>query len=268
MSLIKRCLFCFFLAFSSQFIVNGQQTNFEKDSIAIRRMTPVEVLHLEIPRCLPKDTIIVHAGFSLLYNEKHEQAVWVAYELTKEETVSITPRTNKFIKDPKVKTGTATNSDYKNSGYDRGHLAPAGDMGWSVVSMQESFYYSNISPQEPGFNRGIWKNLEQLARTWAIENEKIQIVTGPILSDSLPTIGTNEVSIPKSYYKVMLDYTLPDIKAIAFIIPNTKSDLPLQHYVVTIDEVEKVTGIDFFPLLPDNQENIIERTVCKSMWSW
>lgn len=262
-------LFCvILLVLVNQYIVNGQQPNHRKDSIALSIMKPVKVLHMEIPKCDPDDTMITHTGFSLLYNENHEQAVWVAYELTKEETVKIAPRTNKFIPDPKVKTGTATNNDYKNYGYDRGHLAPAADMGWSYLAMKESFYFSNMSPQVPGFNRGIWKNLEELVRTWAIENDEIYIVTGPILTDNLPTIGQNKVSVPASYYKVILDYSLPEIKAIAFIIPNKTADLSLQSYVVTIDKVEKITGIDFFPLLPDQQENIIERTVCKSLWSW
>ncbi|MDY0014843.1 MAG: DNA/RNA non-specific endonuclease [Bacteroidales bacterium] len=265
---MKKYVCVFFLIFLSLYSVNGQQPNHRKDSIALRLMKPVKVLHLEIPECKADDTIVTHTGFSLLYNENHEQAVWVAYELSKEKTVKIAPRTNKFIVDPKVKTGTATNNDYKNSGYDRGHLAPAADMGWSYPSMKESFYFSNMSPQVPGFNRGIWKNLEELVRTWAVENEKIYIVTGPILTDNLPTIGQNNVSVPSSYYKVILDYTLPEIKAIAFVIPNNASKLPLQSYVVTIDKLEKITGIDFFPLLPDEQERIIERTVCNSLWSW
>jgi endonuclease G len=265
---MKKLLCVFFLILVSQFIVNGQQPNQRKDSIALSLMKPIKLLHVEIPKHGINDMIVTHTGFSLLYNENHEQAAWVAYELNKEKTVKIAPRTNKFIPDPKVKTGTATNNDYKNSDYDRGHLAPAADMGWSYPSMNESFYFSNMSPQVPGFNRGIWKKLEELVRTWAVENESIYIVTGPILTDNLPAIGQNKVSVPASYYKVILDYSLPEIKAIAFIIPNKSSDLPLQTYVVTIDTVEKITDIDFFYLLPDEQETIIEKTVCKSLWSW
>lgn len=224
--------------------------------------------NLEIPKTNPGDTIISHTGYSFLYNEPHEQACWVAYELTKEKTDKLFDRTDKFVPDPKVKTGTATNKDYAGSGYDRGHLAPAADMGWSSTAMAESFYYSNMSPQEPSFNRGIWKKLEELVRTWAIENDTIYIVTGPVLTDGLPTIGANNVSIPNYYYKVILDYSDPDIKGIGFIIPNTGSNEPLQHFAVSIDSVEKFTGIDFFPQLPDYQEELIEKTLCIPCWSW
>jgi len=227
-----------------------------------------EIPKLEIPKTSPKDQIIRHTGYSLLYDEAHEQASWVAYELTKEETHKLFDRTDKFIVDPLISTGSANESDYKGSGYDRGHLAPAGDMGYSEKTMAESFYYSNMSPQELSFNRCIWKKLEELVRTWAVENEKLYIVTAPVLTQDLPTIGANKISVPKYYYKVILDYTLPDIKGIGFIMPNKASSEPLQSYAVSIDSVESFTGIDFFPLLPDDQEKAIERKLCIDCWSW
>lgn len=225
--------------------------------------------NLEIPKTQPQDEIVRHTAYSLLYNEKHEQAEWVAYELTEERTHKTAARTDKFMPDPKVKTGTAVNADYAKSGYDRGHLAPAADMGWSDITMKESFYFSNMSPQVPEFNRGIWKKLEELVRTWAVENKDIYIVTGPVLEDGLPVIGKeNKVSVPKYYYKVILDYTEPDIKGIGFILPNAGSNEPLQKYAVSIDSVEEITGLDFFPLLPDDQEKKIESTLCIPCWSW
>ena len=226
------------------------------------------ITRLEIPKTYPKDIIITHTGYSLLYNETYEQANWVAYELTKEETEKSYERTNKFIPDPLVITGTANDQDYSGSGYDRGHLAPAGDMGWSTTAMAESFYYSNMSPQEPGFNRGIWKRLEELVRTWAVDNQMVYVVTGPVLTSGLSTIGNSKVSVPQYYYKVILDYTDPEIKGIGFILPNKSSKEPLQKYAVTIDSVEKFTGIDFFPKLPDEQEKIIESTLTIQSWSW
>src|SRR5690606_14328696 len=120
-------------------------------------------------------------------------------ELTRDKTTSVTKRTDNFRPDPKIASGTATNADYLRSGYDRGHLAPAADMGWSIASMSESFYFSNMSPQMPGFNRGIWSQLEKLMRTWAIEYGNIFLATGPVFSDSLPFIGANKVSIPDYY---------------------------------------------------------------------
>ena len=238
------------------------------DSIPLYNTKDSRILKLELPKTNSKDKIITHTGYSFLYNEIHEQADWVAYELTKEETNKIYERTNKFILDPKVTTFTASDSDYKGSGYDRGHLAPASDMGWSSIAMKESFYYSNMSPQKPSFNRGIWKKLEELVRTWAVENNNLYIVTGPVLKKELESIGVNKVSVPKYYYKVILDFREPSIKGIGFILPNRGSKEPLNDYAVTIDSVEKFTGIDFFPSLQDKQENLIESTLCIECWSW
>lgn len=240
----------------------------DSNSNIIDENKPLAIKKLEIPKTKSNDIIITHFAYSFLYNETHEQANWVAYELTSEETKKIFNRTNKFMPDQSVITNTANDNDYSGSGYDKGHLAPASDMGWSSTSMKESFYYSNISPQLASFNRGIWKRLEELVRTWAIENNSIYIVTGPVLTNGLPAIGLNKVSIPKYFYKVILDYTKPSIKGIGFILPNSGSGESLSNYAVTIDSVEKFTGIDFFPLLPDTQEKIVEETLCINCWSW
>lgn len=209
-----------------------------------------------------------HFAYTLLYNEKHEQAAWVAYQLTKNETVRVYERSNDFNEDPLIASGSATDFDYKRSGYDRGHLAPAADMGWSATAMRESFFYSNMSPQDPGFNRGIWKRLEEQVRDWAWENEVIYVVTGPVLTSNLPNIGSNGVSVPSYYYKVILDYSQPSVKAIAFLLPNQSSTAGIQAYVVSINEIEKLTGIDFFPSLPDQQEEQLESQQCEACWTW
>jgi endonuclease G, mitochondrial len=238
------------------------------DTIPKSKSIVKQISKLEIPFSNSTDRVIDHLGYSFLYNEAHEQASWVAYELTKLETDKLYDRTNKFLCDPLVKSETACNADYLRSGFDKGHLAPAADMGWSATAMKESFYFSNMSPQDPSFNRGIWKRLEELVRDWAIQNNSIYIVTGPVLSEGLLTIGANKVSIPKFYYKVILDYTEPEIKSIAFIMPNAGSKDNLQNYAVSIDNVEKATGIDFFPSLPDEQENEIEKELCVACWQW
>lgn len=238
------------------------------DSVPLYNIKTTTITKLEIPKTNLKDIIITHTGYSLLYNETHEQANWVAYKLTKKETNKIWERTDKFLTDPKVKTGTADDKDYSGSGYDRGHLAPASDMGWSSTAMAESFYYSNISPQDTSFNRGVWKRTEELVRTWATENKSVYIVTGPVLTNGLTTIGYNKVSVPKYFYKIILDYNEPSIKGIGFIIPNSSSSEPLQQFAVTIDSVEKFTGIDFFPLLTDEQEKIIESNLNIKSWTW
>jgi len=223
---------------------------------------------IEIPQILKTDVVVKHLGYTLSYNEKHEQANWVAYQLTKEELNKVASRTNDFMPDLSVKTGTATSEDYKGKGYDRGHLAPAADMSWSSEAMHESFYYSNMSPQVPGFNRGIWKKLEEQIRQWAVDNQFVYVVTGPILRDGLSTIGVNKVSVPAHYYKVILDYSQPSTKAIGFIMPNESSDLSIRRFAVPVDSVEKVTGLDFFPALPNEEETRIEKTLCVDCWTW
>lgn len=255
-------------ATGNKVLLFGDGTWVYADSIPFNNIKTTNLSKLEIPKTNPKDIIITHTGYTLLYNETHEQASWVAYELSKEETNKLFDRTDKFITDPKVITETANDKDYLGSGYDRGHLAPAADMGWSSTAMAESFYYSNMSPQTPSFNRGIWKKLEDITRTWAVENSSVYIVTGPVLTSALTAIGPNKVSVPNYYYKVILDYTQPSIKGIGFIIPNAGSSDMLQQFAVSIDSVEKFTGINFFPSLPDNQEELIEKTFCLKCWTW
>ena len=226
------------------------------------------IRNLEIPKTQSHGAVISHAAYTLEYNETHEQASWVAYVLTKEKTTRVAERTNKFLSDPMVKTGSADNGDYSKSGYDRGHLAPAADMGWSAKTMAESFYFSNMSPQVPAFNRGIWKRTEELVRTWAIAYDSLYIVTGPVLNGKLPSIGANQVSIPNYYYKVILDYHHPDVKAIGIIMPNAASSELIQHFAVSVDSVEHLTGIDFFPLLNDVEESKLEKQTCIPCWQW
>ncbi len=233
-----------------------------------QRKKEVKPTALELPAFSANDEIVKHTGYTLSYNEEHEQANWVAYELTADETEKAYERTNKFIPDPEVPTGSADNADYRDSGYDRGHLAPAADMGWSETTMRESFYFSNMSPQRPEFNRGIWKELEEQVRNWARDYSKIYVVTGPVLEKRLPAIGHDQVSVPRAYYKVILDYSSPEPKGIGFILPNEGSTRPVSSYTVTIDSVEKVTHLDFFPALPDDQEKKIESTLCVSCWKW
>jgi endonuclease G len=185
----------------------------------------------------------------------------VAYQLTKLELNGTVKRTNSFKADPLI-AGTNLAVDYKGSGYDRGHLAPAADMGFSEVTMRESFYYSNMAPQVPGFNRGIWKKLEEQTRDWTSLYDSLYIVVGAVFSDSMVRIGPHRVAVPTYYYKVILDNKSGQEKAIGFLMGNASSSLPLGSFVVSIDEIERITGIDFFPLLEDN----LEGKVCLGCW--
>lgn len=222
--------------------------------------------NLELPELRENETYISHTGYSFSYNEQHEQANWVAYELTSTEVQGTEERKDRFKADPDVESGSATTSDYKKSGYDRGHLAPAADMKWSETAMLESFYFSNMSPQKPGFNRGIWKELEAQVREWASEDGTLYVVTGGVLEDGLETIGKNEVSIPKYYYKVILDYNEPEIKAIAFLMPNEKTDKEISDFVVPINKIEELTGINFFYQLEDIVEEELESSSEIAVW--
>jgi len=229
---------------------------------------PKNAKHIEFPMVRDDESVILHNGYSLVYDEPCEQAKWVAYILTKKETEGIEERGNKFIEDPYVHSGSASSADYTKSGYDRGHLAPAADMKWSETVMKESFFYSNMSPQTPSFNRGIWKKLEEKMRDWAIIYDSILIVTGPILNGNLKKIGVNDVCVPELYYKVIIDFKSEKSKGIGFIMPNVAGSKPLSDYAKTIDEVEKLTGIDFFVQFNDLFEEKLESKLCIPCWEW
>ncbi|HLR26108.1 MAG TPA: DNA/RNA non-specific endonuclease [Fodinibius sp.] len=224
---------------------------------------------LELPSYKHADSIITHVGYHLRYHETHEQAQWVAYELTASEADGPAGRTNDFREDPSISTGSATLSDYRYSGYDRGHLIPAGDGRWSQAAMSATFLLSNMSPQDPSFNRGDWRTLESKVREWAKENRAVYVVTGPALQQGIKdTIGANQVSVPRYYYKVVLDNTPPETKAIGFLLPNEKLPCPLSRYAVSIDSLESLTGIDFYPLLPNDQEQKLESHVELRRWGF
>ena len=200
------------------------------------------------------DTVIKHAGFDLSYSEKYEQASWVAYILTREEVeTGNEERTDDFRPDTAVISGSAVLKDYSGSGYDRGHLAPAADMKWSAQAMSESFLLSNMSPQVPGFNRGVWARLESKVRDWAVQNDSLLVITGPVLNNINTFIGESRVGVPGAYFKVIADISYPEYKAIAFLLENKSSGDDLFSFAVTIDSVEKVTGYDFFSNLPDQE---------------
>ena len=214
---------------------------------------------------LPKSNgeLVTHVYYTLSYNEKHEQAEWVHYYLDKNRISGNIERTNNFRVDNKVSTGSASLADYKGSGYDRGHLAPAGDMKRDKISMSQSFLLSNISPQNASFNRGGWKKLEGLVRAWA-ENNALYVTTAGILKNNLKTIGFNKVSVPDRFYKII--YQLKDQKMIAFLMPNEKVTLPLASYIVSVDKIEDLTGIDFYSKLEDDLEEKLESQ--KSIKGW
>lgn len=205
--------------------------------------------------------------YSLCYREFYEQCEWAAYELTKEELIKNTNRTNTFKTDPLIRTGSASLEDYRGSGYDRGHIAPAADFMFDIDAMKDTFYMSNMSPQDPSVNRGIWASLEEEGRSWAQVYGRVYIVTGPILEkNDYKIIGINKVSVPEFYYKILLSpIILQDgtyaVMAAAYCIPNTKTDKRFLDYICSINDIEARTGIDFFFKLDDELEEKIEESV-------
>lgn len=203
--------------------------------------------------------ILKRKGYTLSYNADYKTPQWVAWELTKKETRGKEGRTDKFLPDPDVRGAKAYTGDYTKSGYDRGHMAPAADMKWSRRAMEESFYMSNICPQNANLNRGDWNDLEEKSRQWAKKYGAVYIACGPIYDSKRPKrIGNNKVAVPDAFYKVILINDKKKPQAIGFIFPNKAGHKPLKKYIVTVDSVEKRTNIDFFPALPDEVENRIE----------
>ncbi len=220
---------------------------------------------------LPTSTtnqIVHHKFLTLSYNEQYEQAEWVAYELKASHLSNTNRKRPYFIYDKKVKTKSANYRNYKRSGYDRGHLCPAGDRKFSLEAYNETFFTSNVSPQKHDFNSGIWNRLEQKIRYWVSKDKQLYVITGGVLKKGLKTIGQEKVAIPSEFYKILLDYSKPKIKAIAFLIPHQDSDAPLYKFVISIDEIETLTSIDFFPNLPQNLENSLEKSSDYKGWSF
>ena len=234
-----------------------------------------------LPNLLPGDALVPHSALSLAYSEEHEQARWVAHIILPDVTSGTVFRSNDFRPDPDVKTGSAVEADYflkqlqpdstwkyDGFGYDRGHLAPSADFRWSQKALSESYFYSNMSPQRAEFNREAWGDLEDKVRGYLYRNPDVQlcVVTGPVLEPNLPVIerGVNKVSIPKSYWKVVLD--LQNQRGIAFIMPNRGINEPLTSFASSIRDVETLTGLNFFSNLPDDIENKIESQKNPADW--
>jgi endonuclease G, mitochondrial len=211
--------------------------------------------------------IVRHRHYTLSYVERHEQAEWTAYKMDRKMlNVPNLGRNDNFTPDYDVKTRSAFHRDYSNSGYTRGHMVPAGDMAFDEDAMRESFFMSNMSPQLREYNNGVWKELEENIRDWTYKANELYIMTGPILTNPIKTIGKeNKITVPNAFYKVLYDPA--HHKGIGFIIPHARSEARLETYMVPIDKVEQMTGIDFFyQLLADQKEEAMESTFDPSLW--
>ncbi len=215
-----------------------------------------------------KEQIIRHEAYSVSYNSDFKIPNWVAYELTKEKVSNANvKRHNKFIPDPDVEGATALNEDYTRTGYDRGHMVPAGDMKWSEKVMRETFYFSNICPQDRGLNSGVWSDLETTIRVWAKEHKRIYIACGPVIEKDLKRLGKNRVGVPRLFYKVVCNPEKAECIGFLFENRDYKQTSP-RDLAVTVDRVEEVTGIDFFSQFPEAIEREMESKVDLKFWSF
>jgi len=205
-----------------------------------------------LPQIKPGDEIVRHYAYTLSFSDKDKEPFWVAYTFKRSYLSGELKRTNRFEPDPDVPTGSANLEDYYHSGYDKGHMAPAADMKWDITAMKESFYLSNVCPQDHKCNDGIWAELERAVRYWTKDDSIEYIVTGPVLPASgSPKIGEDQVTVPAYFYKVIFS-PFPYPKAIGFIVPNQPGTQSFWHYACPVSQVEKATGIHFFPDIPGN----------------
>jgi endonuclease G len=212
--------------------------------------------------------IIRHKHFFLSYSEEHEQAEWTAYYLTGETKFQHHLERPYFKQDPLVDTESAHWANYKDTGYDKGHLVPAADMKFCEEAYNETFFTSNVAPQNKEFNAGIWNRLEQKARYWANKYTALFIVTGSILHENLATIGTEKVSVPDYFFKILVRVQEDGLVMIPFLVPNEKSDAPLYKFAKTIAEIEEITGIDFNQRISEKIEEKIQKEMSYKEWSF
>lgn len=214
---------------------------------------------------VPAQSIVLQkSAITISYNPQHKQADWVFYALGANELRDCYDRQNNFRVDPTLPANIASQlSDYSGSGYDRGHLSPAGDNKWSREAMSESFFLSNISPQPPRFNQGIWGRLENLVRAWGLKMGGLWVATGPILRDGLKTIGGNRVSVPDAYFKAIVTQDFQH--GIGLELP-TNANGNLSSYGMSIQQLEHDSGLDFFNGIPNERE--VESDYSPALWDY
>lgn len=251
---------------------NAQETAVTEHSVTVKNANAgvssnlQHCQNLEIPAYTDTDIILKRIAYTTSYDKKNKIPKWVAWHLTSEHTSGEQKRLSNFIVDDEVPAPRAELVDYKGSGYDRGHMCPAGDNKWGFKPMKESFYLTNICPQDHNLNCGDWNELEIACRDWANKYGDIYIVAGPILyKGKHETIGPNSVTVPEAFFKVVLCMKGTP-KAIGFVYKNHPCNNPQSSYVNSIDQVERITGLDFFPNLPDEIEEKVEANANLSVW--
>ena len=228
-------------------------------------------LHPTAPNSRAGWVILDYSAYDAGYSVVDVQPAWVGYRLTRSHVGGGVERTNKFQRESRLAGKDASDEDFKGSGLDKGHLVPAADMAWSSQSMFESFSYANVSPQQPGFNRGIWKRLESQVRDWAATLEVddtlgLFVWSGPVLSRKYPLSTYGRLRIADAFYKVV--YHPREARVAALLLPHASSKSSLASYLVSVDSLEKITGMDFLGGLPDQIEESLEKSRCETCWAW
>ena len=223
---------------------------------------------LELPAITAADNVIEHTGFVLSYNPSTKLPHWVAYELTSEETEGDADR-DEFIfkKDPEWKSSQAMREDYAESGWTKGHMACAGDFKWDEDAMEETFYLTNICPQDRELNKGDWNYLEKQVRHWARRYGKAWVVSGPIVGkNKYGKIGERDVTVPDAFFKAVLTPTKGGYQSIAFVMGNDSKRYYLDKCSMSVNELERLTGLDLFTALPDDIEEQTEGQYSPKDW--
>ena len=212
------------------------------------------------------DTLVRYDGFDVHFNSQRGIANCAAYELVNNELNGTAERASEFMPDTGIK-GCPSPQDYAGSGMDRGHLVPAGDLKWNPDAMRQSFLLTNVCPMHKALNEGGWAKLEEKVREWTARDSALLVFTGPVVSQSDTTLASGRVTVPNAYYKVIMAPCVRPMRAIAFIYPNGHSNGRLQQYAVSVDEVERRTGLDFFPTLPAEEQQRLESAVNLDAWT-
>ena len=220
------------------------------------RQQPVsESAGLEIPAYSASEDIVVHLGYTASYNHTTLISEWVAWELTAEEAAGTKEGQYSFSRDPSVSFPKASREDYSNSGWDKGHMAPRADMKWSTQALEESYYFTNVCPQDHEMNSQAWRKIEELTRRLARRYGTVWVVCGPVFnSDNHRHIGPACVHVPDAFYKALAINTGEGYHTVAFLVENSHQNGSPRRYAVSVDSVETVIGRNLFPLIPEEAE--------------
>ncbi len=212
------------------------------------------------------EQILVRTSYFVSYNKEWRIPNWVAWHLTADHVDGDAPRRNSFREDLDVPEPRATPADYKGSGWSRGHMCPSGDNKWDPRANHDTFLLTNLCPQDANLNSGLWNSIEMDCRKWARKYGDVFIVCGPLpLRPPYETIGGNKVAVPKAFFKIVLCLNKSP-KAFGFVVKNRSGEKKSDLYYNTVREVERLTNIDFFPLLPDSIEDRVETHADISEW--